>query len=462
MRWILPVCLLIGVCAPAFAAAPADRPPNVLLLVSDDQRPDTIAALGNAIVQTPHLDTLVRGGTVFVRAVSPNPLCVPARAELMTGMCGLRGGKIDTRLAGKPLWAEAMRGAGYCTRYVGKWHNDGRPTTRGYDETQALYVGGPRGTQLTCPQDHYGRPVTGYMGWVFQDGQGRPHPELGVGLTPDINARIADAAIDFVRRQPERPFFLHVNFTAPHDPLLIPPGWGGRYDPAKIPLPANFRPEHGFDHGNLNGRDERLLATPRTADEVRRELAAYYAAISHMDEQIGRLLAALRETGQAERTIIVFAGDQGLAIGSHGLRGKQNMYDHTIGTPLLLCGPGIPRGKRCPAQCYLRDMFPTVCALAGVPIPPRVEGRSLVPLLRGAAVQVYPCVYGYFGDVQRMIRTDRYKLIHYPQLGRDQLFDLVQDANELEDLSARPEHAERLRDLRSRLDAWLVQRKEIQ
>src|SRR5690606_31376086 len=134
------------------------------------------------------------------------------------------------------------------------------------------------------PRDWSGRPATGYRGWLFQDDQGKMFPERGVGLTPDISSRFADAAIEFLERKPERPFFLHVNFTSPHDPLLLPPGYEDRYAADNLPLPPNFLPEHPFDHGNLKGRDELLFRFPRTPEEVRAELAAYYAVISYMDE----------------------------------------------------------------------------------------------------------------------------------------------------------------------------------
>ena len=155
---------------------------------------------------------------------------------------------------------------------------------------------------------------------------------------------------------------------------------------------------------------------------------------------------------------MIFASDQGLAIGSHGLRGKQNMYEHTVHAPLVISGPGIPRGRRSPAQCYLRDLFPTVCELAGVAVPPGVEGRSQVPVLRGRQESIYPCVYGYFGQVQRMVRTDRWKLIHYPKIDQYQLFDLTNDPNELVDLAGRAEHAATQKDLQARLEAWLKER----
>jgi arylsulfatase A-like enzyme len=245
-----------------------------------------------------------------------------------------------------------------------------------------------------------------------------------------------------------------VNFTAPHDPLMMPPGYEGRYRPEQMPLPPNFLPQHPFDHGNFRGRDELLFPFPRTADDVRQELAYYYAVISYMDEQIGRVLTALDETGQAERTIVIFTSDHGVAIGSHGLRGKQNMYEHTVGVPLVMRGPGIPRGKRISAPCLLRDLYPTTCDLSSVPVPQSVEGRSLAPLLRGEKDSVYPFVCGYFRDVQRMIRTDHWKLIWYPQVERTQLFDLEHDPFELHDLSDQPEQAARIAELSGKLAQW--------
>ncbi|HID23384.1 MAG TPA: DUF4976 domain-containing protein [Planctomycetaceae bacterium] len=437
---------------------PTNRP-NILLIVSDDQRPDTVHALGNPIIRTPHLDRLVRNGTVFTRAVSPNPICTPARAEIMTGCCGFRngvtgfGGRIRADVA---LWASTFRQAGYHTWYVGKWHNDGRPSRRGYEESDGLFSGGGAQWPMTHPVDWRGRPVTGYRGWVFQTDEGRKFPEKGVGLTPNISERFAEAAIRFIRRETHRPFFLHVNFTAPHDPLLWPSGFENAYQAADIPVPPNFLPEHPFDHGNLRGRDERLFGFPRTPQEVREELAVYYAVISHLDAQIGRIVRALADTGRQDNTLIIFTSDQGVAIGSHGLRGKQNMYEHTVGVPLVLSGPGIPKGRRCAAQCYLRDLFPTACELAGLPIPASVQGKSLVPVLRGEQQRLYRYVFAYFRSCQRMIRTDRWKWIRYPEVGREQLFDLLADPFERRDLSADPAH----RATRQRMQRLLVSAQE--
>ena len=433
--------------------APRKKRPNVLLLVSDDHRPDTIGALGNKLIHTPNLDWLAGAGTAFTRAIAPEPICTPSRAEIMTGCSGIYTGN---RLRGRQapvLWARAMQQAGYHSWYVGKWMNDGRPINRGYEQSLGLFAGGGA-RWWKGGVDYHGRPITGYSGWVFQTDDGRKMPEKGVGLTADISRHFADAAIELINRRPDEPFFLHVNFTAPHDPLLMPPGYEGKYDPKKIPLPPNFLPEHPFDHGNLRGRDEKLLPWPRTPTDVREDLAVYYAVISHMDRHIGRILAALKTTGQADDTIVIFTSDQGLAMGSHGLRGKQNMYEHTVGTPLIICGPDLPKGRVSRAQCYLRDLYPTVCELAGIKIPETVQGRSLRPVLCGEADSIYSHVFGHFRDTQRMIRTQRWKLIHYPKIKRYQLFDLSADPHELNDLSADPRRAAVLAELRAKLEAW--------
>jgi arylsulfatase A-like enzyme len=306
--------------------------------------------------------------------------------------------------------------------------------------------------------DFKGSPITGYRGWVFQNDAGEMFPEKGVGLTPQISRHFADAAVELIRRRPAEPFFLQVNFTAPHDPLLMPPGYRRRYDWQRMPLPKNFLPEHPFDHGNLDGRDERLLARPRNPDQVRQLIAMYYRVITHMDEQIGRILHALDDTGQTANTIVIFSSDHGVALGSHGLRGKQNMYEHTIGVPLVLCGPGIPRGQRRAAQVYLRDLFPTTCDLTDTKIPETVEGRSFVRVLRGQQEEIHSEIFCHFRDKQRMIRSDRWKLIHYPQIGRWQLFDLKEDPHETHNLARDVAYAEVVAGLKAKLDNWQQQR----
>jgi arylsulfatase A-like enzyme len=447
------LCLLCLFASKGSDVAAAERL-NILLLVADDQRPDTISALGNPHLHTPHLDDLVRRGIAFTRATCAHPLCYPSRAELLTGCTGFRNGTFsELKLnPGVPLWPEVMRSAGYRTCYVGKWHSAGRPSKVGYDECDGLYGSGRGGDKPYL--DFRGRPATGYGGWQFQTDGGERFPEQGIGLTPNISSLFADAAIRLIQKKSDQPFFIHVNFTAPHDPRIWPPGYEKKYEPGKLPLPANFSAEHPFDHGNIRGRDDVLLPFPRTADDVRQELACYYAVISHLDEQIGRIFKALDDTGQRDNTLVIFTADHGLAIGSHGLVGKQNMYEHTINVPLLIAGPGIPSGQQRAAQCYLRDLFPTICELAGL-VAPQVDGQSLALILRGEKDEIYPFIVGYFQDSQRMIRESHWKLCWYPKVDRCQLFNLENDPSELHDLIAEPMHAPRIADLRGKLLRWL-------
>jgi arylsulfatase A-like enzyme len=441
-------------------AAAAERP-NVLVIVTDDQRPDTIAALGNPRIETPTLDQLVRQGTTFTRATCGFPLCVPSRAEILTGATAFRTGigfgrrTIDPDLV---LWGDTMRAAGYRTWYCGKWMNDGSPKTRGYDETSGLFSSGGAGPAGKAPRyGRFGRLITGYRGWTFKTDDGKPELQKGIGLTGETSRHIADGAIELLRRDTDQPFFLHVNFTAPHDPLIFPPGYESKYDPDRMKLPENFLPRHPFDHGNLEGRDEKLLPWPRTEGAIRQELAAYYAVIDDMDAQIGRILDALDQSGRRDNTLILFTSDHGLALGSHGLMGKQNMYEHTIGVPFIIAGPGIPQDVRTEAQIYLRDMYPSVCELVGIDTPVTVQGKSFAPVLRGETDQVHDAIYGYFYDFQQMIRTDRWKLIRYPKVDRVQLFDLMNDPAERENLAGEPKYAALVGSLSRRLEAWFGQ-----
>jgi len=453
--WILSIVLFVG-----FGSAEA-RQPNILFIMTDDQRPDTIAALGNPAIRTPNLDGLVQGGTAFTRAIAAYPVCHVSRAEVLTGTSAFRNGIgyhnriIDPVLA---TWAGTFRAAGYQTWFVGKWHNDGQPKQRGYEETHGLYTAGGGGTEQRSPYlDHAGSPGTGYTGWTFKTDDGKPELEKGIGLTSDISRYFADAAIEFIERKTAEPFFLHVAFTAPHDPRILPPSGSHVYVAEKMILPKNFRADHPFDHGNFKGRDEVLLAIPRQPEEVRAELAAYYAVISALDEQIGRMIAALKATGQLENTLIIFTTDQGLALGSHGLMGKQNMYEHTLGVPLIFNGPGVPKGGRRETACYLRDLFPTACEFVGITIPESVEARSLMPALRDARQSIHPNLVSYFTDTQRAIREGPWKLVLYLKANQTQLFDLANDPDEIHDLSAIPEKAARIADLRGKLTTWLTE-----
>ncbi len=441
----------------------AERP-NILFLFADDMRPDCISALGNSQIRTPNLDELVERGLTFTRATCSYPICMVSRAELLTGRHGWEiGVDRNGRVTGDPAavdWAEALRRGGYNTWHVGKWHASGRPSSRGYSDSAGLFGSGGGKYWKEGQVDWKGFPITGYRGWIFQnDDRSEIYPKLGVGVTPDISAKFADAAIGMIELHPDKPWFCHVNFTAPHDPLFIPPGIEGKYSVEDIPLPENFLPVHPFDHGNFDGRDEALLAWPRTEEAVRDLLRVYYSVIEDMDAQIGRIVEALEFRGQLDNTLIIFTSDHGMACGSHGLRGKQNMYEHTINIPFVMAGPGIPTGVTTDAQIYLRELYPTTCDFAGVKIPNTVTSESFASVLDFPYLPHHRDVYGYFKNTQRMVRTeDDWKLIHYPQIKEWQLFHLKNDPFETRNLAYSDDGEAKLQllKLKEKLKAWRI------
>ncbi|WP_414665086.1 sulfatase-like hydrolase/transferase [Horticoccus sp. 23ND18S-11] len=459
--------LVLGTVAVAAAgAADAATRPNVVFILADDLRPDALAFSGQPGVATPAIDALARRGAVFTRATCGYPICHVSRSEMFTGRTLLeRFGRPAAGGAGKfdpawTLWAEHLRRAGWNTVYSGKWHVAGTPRAAGFAATAGLFSSGgaPAGVKATHPVTPTGRAVTGYTGWTFKNEHNEPQPEFGVGLTPATDRIIADHAVAAIQRQGPQPFFLQVNFTAPHDPLHWPEGHANERDARDQRVPANFRPAPEFDTGNRDGRDERVVPAPRTADDVKRERAIYFSLVENLDRQVGRILAALAATGALERTIVIVSSDHGLALGSHGLMGKQNQYEHTINVPLILAGPGVPAGQRFAGQCALRDLYPTICALTGLDTPASVEGRSLAPILRGQRDEVHDAIFGYFTDTQRMVRTpDGWKLIWYPAIGRYQLFEVGTDPEELRDRIAEPSQQPRVAQLKARLVAWQQQ-----
>jgi len=416
--------------------------PNILFLFTDDQRLTTLGALNNPEIRTPNLDRLVRSGTVFTRPYimgsTVGAVCICSRSMLLTGRSLFRSPRDPQDGDGLALWPEAFRQAGYTTFATGKWHNGPQAFARCFSSGADIFFGGM--------SDHLKVPVHQFNpdGHYPRDAA-RPGPKFSTEL-------FTDAAIRFLETyEAQAPFFLYVSYTAPHDPRMAPREFAEMYRPEEITLPRNFMPRHPFDNGELAIRDERLAPFPRTPEVIRRHIADYYAMITHADFHIGRILEALERTGHARNTIIVFAGDNGLALGQHGLMGKQSLYEHSLSVPLIFAGPGIPAGRRCDALAYLHDVFPTTCDLAGIPTPQTVESVSLVPILRGEKPLVREHIFGAYKDLQRCLIGQRWKLIRYPQVGVTQLFDLQADPWELDNLADDPAHADTLLALDQRL-----------
>jgi arylsulfatase A-like enzyme len=264
----------------------------------------------------------------------------------------------------------------------------------------------------------------------------------------------ADEAIEFLKGPKTGPFFLYVPFDAPHDPHIVPEDFPVKYDPAQIPLPPSFLPQHPWDNGEMTVRDEQLLPWPRTAEAVRAMLAEYYRYISYLDVQVGRVLDALEASPHARNTLVVYSADSGVARGSHGLIGKQNVYGYdSVKVPLVIAGPGIPAGTRTDAMCYLFDVLPTLGARCGIQSPNSTDGFDFNATLSDPAKPARDQLLFAYRTFQRGYTDGRWKVIRYPQVDRTQLFDLESDPHESRDLAGQPEHAGRVKELLARMEA---------
>ncbi len=209
----------------------------------------------------------------------------------------------------------------------------------------------------------------------------------------------------------DQPFLLYVAFTAPHDPRTPPERW--RRDPATVSLPPNAVPVHPFDNGEMQVRDERLEAWPREPEAVRRHIADYYGMIAHLDDRIGSILATLEARGLAEDTVVVYSADHGIAIGQHGLMGKQNLYEHSTRVPLIMAGPGIVEGRRVDDLVWHGDTTATLLDIAGTDPAVAADGHSLMPALRGEGLPSREYVGAAYRFTQRSVQDGRWKLIRY-------------------------------------------------
>ena len=415
--------------------------PNILFFFADDQRADTIAALGNPVIRTPSLDRLAHRGIAFNRAYMQGGMngatCVPSRAMLLSGRNLFH---IDEKLMRDETWPEAFGKAGYKTFVSGKWHNGDESLARCFQVARSMFTGG-----MTNPMEAKLRDVV--------DGKVGPAKPSAKHACEAF----ADEAIRFIKEQAEGPFFAYVPFDGPHDPHIVPDDFPIHYTADQIPLPPNYLPQHPWDNGEMSVRDEQLLPWPRPPEKVRAFLAEYYRYISYLDAQIGRVLAALEASPHAQNTIIVFSADSGVARGSHGLVGKQNVYEHSMRVPLIIAGPGIPADKRTDAMCYLFDVLPTLGARCGVSAPKDSKGKDFNSTLSDATKPARPQLMFAYKNVQRAFTDGRWKLIRYPQVDRTQLFDLKSDPYEITNLANQPEHAAKVAELSAALEKEMQQ-----
>ena len=449
--------LVLALLLPAACNSPSSIPessekPNILFLFTDDQRFDALAELGNEEISTPYMDSLVRAGVTFththIMGALGGAVCMPSRGMLMSGKTLFQMHQDASYIPeSDTMMPEHFRTNGYRTFGTGKWHNGRDAFHRCFTDGDNIFFGGMHSYET----DGHFRPFL-----YHYDPAGEYPNEEGFWGDRFSSVCYADAAVSFIQEQADsnEPFFAYVSFTSPHDPRTPPEEYGRNYTADDVILPLNFMPEHPFDNGELKIRDEVLIPHPRAEEAVRNEIASYYGMISEVDFQIGRILQALKDSGHWDNTIIVFAGDNGLAVGRHGLLGKQNLYDHSVRVPLVISGPGITGNTRNAAYCYLLDIFPTLCDITGLETPGSVAGKSLLPALEDEEAG-RPHLFAAYADLQRSIRRDEFKLIVYNVQGKitEQLFNIREDPLELKNLAGQDEWKEKQDELRALLAA---------
>ncbi|MBT3279355.1 MAG: sulfatase-like hydrolase/transferase [Phycisphaerales bacterium] len=448
-----------------FAAEGKERP-NILFLFTDDQCFRTIGSLNNKEVKTPNIDRLVKRGTTFTHCFNQGSfsgaVCLCSRAMVQTGryLWQTTGGDCK----GLPLWGETMGKAGYETFMTGKWHNGEDAHARSFkhkgDLGGGMYQSRPPKDSNANPysRDKQGDAPGAKNKWTPWDPAFTGHWLKRDGKVIHSSDLWGNESLEFlntVGTKSDNPFMMYVAFHAPHDPRQAPKEYVDMYPQKDVNVPSNYAPEHPFDQGDHKLRDERLAPFPRSKECVQLHRQEYYAIITHADKQIGRILDALDKSGKADNTIIIFSADHGLAVGEHGLMGKQNMYDHSVRMPFIIAGPGIEKDVRNSAMIYMQSIFATTCEMTGVKAPDGLQFPSLVPLLTGEKTKLYDDVYGAYKTLQRMVRTEQYKLIRYPHAKEVQLFDIAADPFETKDLAEDPKFAATVADMDKRLVKWM-------
>jgi choline-sulfatase len=412
---------------------------NILLVMVDQLAAGWLPAYGHSVVSAPHLDALATEGVVYESAYCASPLCAPSRAALLTGRLPSRTGVYDNAAelrASEPTVTHHLRAAGYHTCLSGKMHFVGPDQLHGFEErlTTDVYP-----ADLDWTPD-WRRPLTERLPWYHTMESVLTPGVCTASMQMDYDDEVARRAVrkllDLARDPSDRPFFLVVSFTHPHDPWELQPRYWERYDRAAIdlpavgPIPREEADRHSVRLRDMAGMDEVSLSD----DQVRRARHAYYAAITYVDERIGEVLAALRETGLAADTIVVFTADHGEMLGERGLWYKMAFFESAARVPLIAWAPGRLHPGRVPEPVSLLDLAPTVLELCGLPAGD-MDGTSLA----GAAPPSHDVVAEYLAEGVNspavMLRRGRHKYISCAE-DPEQLYDVQSDPHELENLDA--------------------------
>lgn len=446
------------------------KSPNVLLILTDQQRVDTLGFVGQTPCRTPHIDRLAAEGISFDKAITASPLCTPARAAIYTGQYPHETNMMAnwSTLEAPPTLTRQMRDHGYFTAHAGKWHLG--------DEVLPLWFDAFDGHDQTvysawCAEN--GLPD----GWTFNDPAVRTHrtPSMSTPKTivldmePEqtITAWITDHAIRlFDERPSDQPFFLVCSYHAPHPPLKIPEPYYSLYDADSIPEPPNFGPQPNKPQANTDSYYHQLwLDHGSDWAAWKKSVAVYWGFVTMVDAQIGRLLDHLENAGELDDTVIIFASDHGEFLGQHGLWHKMMPYEEALRVPFIVRYPQLATaGLRSEAMVSLIDISPTILSLIGESTPARMSGRDLSP---GFATDIEfqedpyrfsehkPLGEWHHTVEWRLVTNGRYKYVwNWGDL--DELYDLQADPHELRNEIANAGLTDTLQHLRRQLDGWMI------
>jgi len=418
-------------------AQSGSRPPNVLVILPDEWRAQALGCMGNPDVHTPNLDRLASEGLLFRHMLANTPVCCPARANLLTGTYASRNGMVanDLRLRESEITLANLLGdAGYRTGYIGKWHLDGGPRVPGFVPP------GPRrhGFQFWAANECW---LNYFYGWYFRD------DNVPILMTEYEPQAWTDIAIEFLyeSQDQKRPFFLILAPHTPHDPYIAPEEYVKMYDARALSMRPNW-----------------LEGTP---GGERKDIAGYYAAITAVDAQIGRLLKVLKELGMEENTLVLFTSDHGNMLGSQGAVLKRKPWEESIGVPGIIRYPGkVSAGKKSDALFSHVDLCPTLLSLCQVAVPGHMQGADFSGVILGqqdsGPDSAYFQIFGpYHGDgtahAWRGVRTERYMYARW-ESGPWLLYDLENDPYEMKNLAAEPSASALLREMERRLADWMM------
>ncbi len=497
----LSVLLLTNVSLPVAMAEAPPRPPNVLFIMTDQQRWDCVRVNGNALINTPNLDRLAARGANFTHAFVAAPVCVPSRISFFTGRYAhAHRNRVNyTPLDRTEVLMQArLKGAGYRTAAVGKLHYH-PPTADEARRTGFDIVELHDGVQFTDEWSDYvkWRQANDPRKDLYYRALAKDVPPGKNPFRAAIAAEFTDTAWTGLRARhwltelirDGRPFFLHVSFWKPHSPFEVAAPYDAMYDGVEIPLPDPVRMEDftklplPLHRHALRDAANALRITRETLEWMYR---SYYGAISHVDDEIGLVLDLLETTGQAANTLVVFSSDHGDQLLEHGIVGKNCFFESSVRVPLMMSLPGRVRPGRFDQLIETVDVLPTVFEFIGLPEPPTCQGRSFAPLIadRGRAYEPHTEVFSEniipeVGTGQRpdrtfekgkgvagvrhpdakMVRTERWKYNYYPE-GYAELFDLHNDPTERTNLAGRPAFRDIEYDLPLRLLNWLINSSE--